>query len=106
METLILAPFKGKYSVNTPEGNIISIDEYKSQNMKRTLKTLEQHNYERLEELKPFEKSAPSFNGIACPSCGKECVDTNPNITLTSYPAQKNIACSDEQCGWSGYRIA
>jgi DNA-directed RNA polymerase subunit RPC12/RpoP len=46
----------------------------------------------------------PRPNGIACPKCGKELMDTNPNMTLTSYPAQKNVHCP--KCGYTGYRIA
>lgn len=43
-------------------------------------------------------------NGIACPNCGEEMVDSNPMITLTSYPAQKDVHCPS--CKYSGYRIA
>jgi DNA-directed RNA polymerase subunit RPC12/RpoP len=46
----------------------------------------------------------PKSNGIACPKCGNELMDTNPMMTLTSYPAQKNIHCP--KCGYTGYRIA
>jgi len=44
------------------------------------------------------------WNGIACPKCDRECFDSTPNITLTSYPPQKNISCS--KCDYTGYRIA
>ena len=43
------------------------------------------------------------LNGIACPTCGKEMVDSDPYVTLTSDPPQKAIAC--EGCGYRGYRI-
>jgi C4-type Zn-finger protein len=45
----------------------------------------------------------PRPNGIACPKCGNELMDTNPMMTLTSYPAQKNVHCS--KCEYKGYRI-
>lgn len=45
----------------------------------------------------------PSKNGIACPKCGKELVDSEPHITLTSNPPQTRIAC--ESCDYSGYRV-
>lgn len=46
----------------------------------------------------------PQPNGIACPKCSKELVDSRPNVTLTSYPAQKNVHCP--ACGYVGYRVA
>jgi hypothetical protein len=46
----------------------------------------------------------PRPNGIACPECGEELLDSNPNMTLTSNPAKKSIHCS--KCKYNGYRIA
>ena len=48
---------------------------------------------------------SPVPNGIACPKCGKELLDTQPNVTLTSMPLKKNIGCSNENCDYVGYRI-
>lgn len=48
--------------------------------------------------------NAPVLNGIACPNCGKELYDSNPNIKLTSNPPQKHIHC--ESCNYKGHRIA
>jgi C4-type Zn-finger protein len=48
----------------------------------------------------------PIPNGIACPKCGEELLDTQPNVTLTSMPPQKNVGCSSEKCDYTGYRIA
>ena len=45
----------------------------------------------------------PQPNGIACPKCGAELMDTDGMI-LTSYPAQRNVKCS--KCEYVGYRIA
>ena len=67
------------------------------------LKSLEQHNGERVQGLS-IAGIKPQKNGIACPTCGEELWDSNPMITLTSFPAQKNIHC--EKCKYSGYRIA
>ena len=49
---------------------------------------------------------SPVFNGIACPKCGEELLDTKPNETLTSIPPKKNVGCSSEECDYMGYRIA
>ena len=48
----------------------------------------------------------PVLNGLKCPKCKKELFDTNPNITLTSDPAQKNVHCSNKKCDYVGYRFA
>jgi len=78
--------------------------ECKSKNGKQ-LKSLEQHNSERSSQVFSFyDMNKPQKNGIACPTCGEELWDSNPMVTLTSFPAQKNIHC--EKCKYSGYRIA
>lgn len=46
----------------------------------------------------------PKPNGIACPKCGEELMDSSPMTTLTSYPAQKYIHCP--KCDYVGFRIA
>lgn len=38
--------------------------------------------------------NGPQPNGIACPKCGAELMDSNPSITLTSY------------CEYHGTRVA
>jgi len=65
------------------------------------MKTLEEHNQDR----RPMHDMANerSRNGIECPDCKHELMDSNPMVTLTSYPPQKNVHC---ECGYSGYRIA
>jgi DNA-directed RNA polymerase subunit RPC12/RpoP len=45
----------------------------------------------------------PQLNGVPCPKCGTEMMDTHPNIILTSDPAQKNVHCP--KCGHKGYRF-
>jgi DNA-directed RNA polymerase subunit RPC12/RpoP len=46
--------------------------------------------------------TGPVKNGIACPSCGSELMDSNPSICLTSYPPQWSIHCP--KCGYTGTR--
>ncbi len=67
------------------------------------LKTLDEHNSEAWYTQVNMFSNQPKPNGIACPKCGSELMDTNPMVTLTSYPAQKNVHCD---CGYKGYRIA
>ena len=66
------------------------------------MKTLKEYNAIRTSSCIDFNK--PKKNGIECDTCGQELWDTNPNITLTSLPAQKNVHC--EGCGFKGYRLA
>lgn len=70
--------------------------------MKKKLKTLEEHNGRSWAWFSSFNQE-PQLNGIACPNCGEELYDTNPNVTLTSDPPQKNIGCI--KCDYKGYRI-
>ena len=66
------------------------------------MKTLDEHNAERIRYH--GLTSEPRPNGISCPNCGDELVDTQPMMTLTSNPPQKKIGCL--KCNYSGYRIA
>lgn len=69
------------------------------------MKSLEDHNKEAFDFHKHFQTlNEPHPNGIGCPKCGKELWDTSPAMTLTSYPAQKNVHCL--YCGYVGYRLA
>jgi len=71
------------------------------------LKTLDEHNAERRESHRAWNiASQPHANGIACPKCGRELWDTNPMVTLTSMPAQKDVHCVAAGCGYRGYRLA
>lgn len=69
----------------------------------KKLKTLEEHNKHH-SPLYSFDLSKPIKNGIACPKCGEELIDSNPMAVLCSNPPKKNIKC--ESCDYSGYRIA
>ena len=66
------------------------------------MKTLEQFNEDRRNYH--YHQLNPCLNGIECPVCGAELWDSDPLITLTSNPPQKNIHC--EYCDYEGYRIA
>ena len=71
------------------------------------LKTLEAHDADIWRQIqRQQDANKPHPNGIACPQCGKELWDTQPMVTLTSYPAQKNVHCANEDCTWTGYRLA
>jgi len=43
-------------------------------------------------------------NGIACPECSAELLDSNPMVTLLTYPPQMNVHCP--ACDYRGYRLA
>jgi predicted RNA-binding Zn-ribbon protein involved in translation (DUF1610 family) len=66
------------------------------------LESLEDHNKRRSESFKSFSDH-PHKNGVACPECGAELIDTCPNMVLTSHPPQKKVACPE--CGYTGTRI-
>jgi hypothetical protein len=42
-------------------------------------------------------------NGIACPECGEELMDTNPNEMLLTAPPQFRVHCPS--CEYSGTRF-
>lgn len=70
-----------------------------------SLKSLNQFNQEKLHQHDQQRLAMqPHPNGIECPQCGKELWDSDPTLTLTSYPAKKNIHCPE--CGFTGYRLA
>jgi hypothetical protein len=41
-----------------------------------------------------YPSNNPQPNGIKCPKCGEELMDTYPNMILTSDPPQKNVHSS------------
>jgi C4-type Zn-finger protein len=72
--------------------------------MKKKLKNLAEHNSQASSSQWAMMDNSPRLNKIACPKCGAELYDSNPMITLTSIPSQKNVHCS--KCDYVGYRIA
>lgn len=67
------------------------------------LKSLDSKNAEYRSGWDEFLRNEPKPNGIVCPDCGEELLDTNPFSTITTNPPQKHIHCP--KCGYSGYRI-
>jgi hypothetical protein len=72
--------------------------------MSKKLKSLAKHNADAHVAQWDAMDNSPRLNGIACPKCGNELYDSEPMVTLTSFPAQKNVHCS--KCNYVGYRIA
>lgn len=70
------------------------------------MKTLEEHNKQRTDRHCELNDNSPKRNNIECPQCGHELLDSNPLMTLTSNPPQKEVHCINEGCGYGGYRIA
>lgn len=69
------------------------------------MKTLMQHNEEKTKEYEAQKKlQGPQPNGIICPKCGYELVDSSPTYILCSSPPQKHIHCPE--CDYTGFRIA
>ena len=65
---------------------------------------LEEHNRNRRKFYDGFLNSDPRPNGIACPECGSELMDSDPHILLTSIPPRKSVHCPN--CGYTGSRIS
>lgn len=63
----------------------------------KPLMTLQESN-----ALHHVKATGPRLNGIACPQCGKELIDSNPNMVLTTHPPMTRIACL--HCEYSGTR--
>ena len=74
--------------------------------MTKKLKSLVEHNNISSTFHWGLLQQSPAPNGIACPKCGAELLDTKPNETLTSIPPKKNVGCSRDTCDYTGYRIA
>lgn len=74
--------------------------------MAKQLKSLDEHNSMSSTIHRGLFPPRPIPNGIACPKCGEEMLDTQPNVTLTSMPPKKNVGCSSDKCDYTGYRIA
>ena len=51
-----------------------------------------------------INRNKPKPNGIACPKCGEEMMDSNPSVSLASNPPQKNIHCP--KCNYKDFRVA
>ena len=69
--------------------------------MGKKLIELKEYNQQRRKTYRRSKEPVP--NGIACPECGKEMVDTHPGVTLMSLPPKKDIHCPE--CGYKDYRV-
>ena len=58
-------------------------------------------NMNNLTTTQPIE--TPELNGLHCPECEEELLDSHPNTILTTHPARKEVKCSS--CDYTGYRI-
>lgn len=68
----------------------------------KILTSLADNNAKAAEAYRRFGE--PRANGIACPSCGKELMDSSPSIILPSAPPSKQTHCS--ACDYSGTRLS
>lgn len=71
---------------------------------KKKLISLGEHNHRQSDLHYILNSNEPRPNGIACPECGEEMMDSDPMSTLTSDPPQKNVHCPG--CNYHGYRLA
>ena len=70
--------------------------------MSKHLKTLQKWNDARFDiHAAAVRRNVP--NGIACPKCGEELLDVNPNVRSTSWPPKTRVAC--KACSWQGRRV-
>jgi C4-type Zn-finger protein len=70
----------------------------------KKLKTLAEHNSEKLNANRDIYGNKPVPNGISCPICQKEMMDSSPMMVLTSIPPKKSVHCPS--CDYRDYRIA
>ena len=67
-----------------------------------TLKNLSEHNREKSLQWQWQSAVNSQPNGIACPECGQELLDTNPDQVLLTAPPQFRVHCSS--CDYTGTR--
>lgn len=66
------------------------------------MESLIEFNDRKRRQYKP--PSEPRLNGIACPECGAELMDSSPARLLPSIPPKKDIHCPE--CDYVGFRVA
>jgi uncharacterized protein with PIN domain len=64
------------------------------------MQALDQHNQQTLAMFQL--NTQPHPNGIVCPECQHELMDSNPSVCLTSWPPQYKVHCPS--CGYIGSR--
>ena len=70
----------------------------------KSLISLREHNQQIIESVPDPQLDVALPNGVACPTCGNELLDTHPNLILNYKPPQKHIKCS--KCAFRGVRLA
>jgi len=50
----------------------------------------------------PEDHNKPRPNGLKCPGCGSELLDSSPDLVLCCYPPKKNIHCPE--CFYEDFR--
>lgn len=71
----------------------------------KKLVSLKQFNENQCQNYLAYGDTKCLPNGIACPKCGLELVDTDRSRQLASYPPQYNIHCENKDCNYHGYRL-
>ena len=66
----------------------------------KKLRTLKESNSAVILECDIYKINKPILNGIECPNCKSELLDFKPNITLMTFPPQKEIKCSNKNCSY------
>ena len=64
------------------------------------MKSLIQHELDKAEYYR--ESTVPRPNGIECPVCQNELVDTSPLVRVMTNPPKTIVHCP--ACGWTGAR--
>jgi len=72
--------------------------------MTKNLKSLQKFNQERQEYHDHLDDPRP--NGIACPKCGGELIDSSPGLIITTNPGLASIHCPSDDCDYVGTRLA
>jgi hypothetical protein len=68
------------------------------------MESLDDFNVRRRQQLAVRDALGPRPNGVACPQCGKELLDSDPNMRFSSSPPKMNVHCAS--CDYTGYRVA
>jgi ribosomal protein S27E len=72
------------------------------------LTTLEDHNkvkyFDQVKAIATFGSPIYYRNGIQCPKCGEELVDSHGHTILFSQIPQYSIKCVKGGCGFTGLR--
>ncbi len=68
-----------------------------------TLISLYAHNEKAGMAYYKARTGKPKPNGLGCPDCGSELLDTSQDIMLLTSPPKLNVHCS--HCEFKGFRV-